>query len=157
MKVQKKQIHVLFSFALFLTLLVRIGASTAQADELFEFERFRGVPNPPVTIREIPGGGAAWTIARGEARLDDGGTFKVEVEGLVLVNTGANPVPQFFATLSCQNLDGTTNNINTQPVPATVTGDAKIEEVLILPPACLGVMVFVRSATNNRWFAVSGF
>ncbi len=126
---------------------------------LFEFERLRGIPTGGLVIRNIPGGGVPWTIAEGEARLGADGALKVEVRGLVIAATGVNPVSQFIATLSCLNADGTINNINTNPVPATTTGDAEIEEVLTLPSTCLAPVVLVRAglATNTRWFAVSGF
>ena len=115
---------------------------------------------PNIVVRNVPGGGAAWTIARGEAQLDQDGTLKVEVEGLVLVATGVNPVGQFFATLSCLNANGTENNISTSAVQATSTGNATIEEALTLPSTCLAPIVLVRGvipARGNPWFAVSGF
>jgi hypothetical protein len=142
-----------------LLLVAAMGPVTA-GEALLEFEQLRGVPTPLLSIRDITGGGTPWTIARGEARLDEDGTLRVAVEGLVLAagpNAGSNTVAQFFATLSCLNADGTVNNIDTDPAPATPTGDAKIEEVLPLPDVCLGPMVFVRSAANGRWFAISGF
>jgi hypothetical protein len=147
--------RVLLSVALLLLSTVPALAGAA----LFEFERLRGIPTGGLAVRDIPGGGVPWTIARGEARLDADGTLKVEVEGLVIVATGVNPISQFMATLSCLNADGTINNISTQPVPATSTGDARIEEVLTLPTTCLGPIVFVRAGlpTNQRWFAISGF
>lgn len=150
--------RVLLSVALLLTFAFPALAGEA----LFEFERLRGIPTANLTVRDIPGGGAPWTIAKGEARLDDDGTLKVEVEGLVLAagpRAGTNPIGEFIATLSCLNADGTINNISTQPVPATSTGDATIEEVLALPATCLGPIVFVRGvvAPTPRWFAISGF
>ncbi len=150
--------RVLCSLALVLTFAIPALAGEA----LFEFQRLRGIPTGGLAIRDIPGGGAPWTIARGEARLDENGTLKVEVEGLVLAAgsaAGTNPIGQFIATLSCLNADGTINNISTQPVPATPTGDARIEEVLVLPATCLGPVVFVRGvvAPTPRWFAISGF
>jgi hypothetical protein len=135
--------------------LVSFAPPAAAGESLFKFERLRGIPTGGLAIREIAGGGVPWTLSRGEARLQPDGTLKVEVEGLV--TTGVNPVSTFFATLSCQNADGITNNISTQTVPASSTGDARIEEVLTLPSVCLGPMVFVRSGGNGRWFAVSGF
>lgn len=150
--------RVLLSVALVFTVAVPALAWGA----LFEFERLRGIPTGGLAVRDIPGGGVPWTLARGRAQLDVDGTLKVEVEGLVLAvgpNAGTNPVGQFLATLSCLNADGTINNISTSPVPATPTGDARIEEVLTLPETCLGPIVFVRGvvAPTPRWFAISGF
>jgi hypothetical protein len=126
-------------------------------ESLFEFERFRGIPTGGLAIRNIAGGGVPWSIDQGEAKLDEDGTLKVEVEGLVITATGVNPVSQFVATLSCLNADGIINNIRTNPVPATSTGDAQIEEVLALPDTCLAPIVFVQGFPNLRWFAISGF
>lgn len=142
----------------FLVLLLVVPMAQA-AETVLEFKTFAGVPNPPVTIREIPGGGAAWTIARGEARLDEDGTLKVEVEGLVLVGTGTNPVARFMATLSCLDAQGVTRNLSTRSVLVGSDGNARIEEKLTLPATCLAPIVFVRAGlpTNMRWFAVSGF
>lgn len=151
-------LRVLLSVALLLLSALPVLAGEA----LFEFERLRGIPTAGLAIRNIPGGGLPWRIARGEARLDQDGALRVEVEGLVLAagpSAGTNPVPQFIATLSCLNADGTINNISTAPVPATSTGDARIEEVVTLPDTCLGPIVFVRGvvAPIPRWFAISGF
>lgn len=131
-------------------------------DTLVDFEQLRGIPTGGLTIRDIPGGGLPWTIRRGQAQLAADGTLRVEVEGLVLAagpNAGTNPVAEFIATLSCLNANGTLNNLNTAPVPATSTGDASIEETLTLPDTCLGPIVFVRGvlAPTPRWFAISGF
>ena len=151
-------LRVLCSLALVLTSV----APALAGEALLEFQRLRGIPTAGLAVRDIPGGGVPWTIARGEARLDENGILKVEGEGLVLAagpSAGTNPIGEFIATLSCLNADGTINNINTQPVPATPTGDARIEEVLVLPATCLGPIVFVRGvvAPIPRWFAISGF
>jgi hypothetical protein len=142
---------------LFLLLLVASPSQAGQA--IFRFNTLVGVPNPPVTIRDIAGGGAAWTLSRGEARLDEDGRFEVEVQGLVLVSTGVNPIPQFMATLSCMDAQGVTQNISTAPVPVGPNGDARIRATLTPPTVCLAPIVFVRAGlpTNTRWFAVSGF
>jgi hypothetical protein len=73
---------------------------------------------------------------------------------------GINPVPQFFATLSCLDTHANVVNIDTAPVPATKEGDAKIKEVLALPETCIAPIVLVRgvaAAFSNPWFAASGF
>lgn len=145
-----------------LALCLSFAVPAAAGDSVFEFGKLRGIPTPGLNIRDIPGGGLPWTITRGEAQLDQDGVLRVEVEGLVLAagpSAGTNPVPQFVATLSCLNADGSVNNVSTTPVPATSTGDAEIQEALTLPDTCLGPIVFVRGvlAPTPRWFAISGF
>lgn len=151
-----KKAGILLSLVLVLASVLPVLAD----DALFKFEQLRGIPTAGLALRNIAGGGLPWTIDRGEAKLDANGTLKVEVQGLVLAAgalAGTNPVSQFIATLSCLNADGTINNISTQPVPATTTGDAEVKETLSLPDVCLAPIVFVRGFPNLRWFAVSGF
>ena len=107
-------------------------------DALFEFEELVGVPRPFTrgggnAIRGVDGGGLPWTIDEGEARLDEDGELRVQVEGLVLDPNdqgvidrglaGNNPVGAFKAILSCLTVDGsgnaTTVNLETATVPAT--------------------------------------
>ena len=159
-------------------------ARAGEGEKLFEFKQmvgvsgvFRGVTMP---LRAVPGGGAPWVIDKGEAKLEENGKLKVEVEGLVIDPAfgppfgGTNPVPRFFATLSCLDpATGVVDNLNTKTVVATSQGDAKIKVVLDLPDTCVAPIVFVRgdlsSIPNNPfnnpagpdpsdpWFAASGF
>lgn len=144
----------------------------------FEFEELVGVPRPFTgsanLIRGVSGGGLPWAIDKGEARLDDDGTLRVDVEGLVLDPNdedvidrglaGVNPVGAFKAILSCLTVDGdgaaATVNVETATVPATTGlggGDAKIEETLVgVPSPCIAPIVFVTSP-GGSWFAASGF
>ena len=118
---------------------------------------FIGASNP---IRGINAGGAAWMIAEGRGELKQNGELEVRVRGLVLVATGANPVDQFKAIVSCLTIDGSGNvansNVSTGLFPATPTGDAEIEERLQLPQLCFAPLVFVTSP-RDAWFAVTGF
>jgi len=117
---------------------------------------YTGAANP---IRGVNGGGVPWRIDEGKVDLRSDGRLEAEVEGLVLVSTGANPVAQFKAIVSCQTIaaDGTAAvaNVSTAPVPATPTGDAEIEETIALPTPCFAPIVFVGSA-GGAWFAVTG-
>lgn len=146
--------------ALVAALLVAGNSTPALAGEaIFEFEQLAGIAVPGTVLRGIPGGGLPWIIDRGEARLEADGTFRVEVEGLVLAagpNAGINPAPLFRATLSCLGADGVTVvNVSTDPFPATPEGDGRVEQVVFLPETCLAPVVLVGSPA--RWFAVSGF
>lgn len=127
-----------------------------------------GAANP---LRGIFGGGFPWVISEGRFQLRANGEFEVEVEGLVIDPSnataqqkgiaGINPLPFFFATLSCVDNTGATTNANTAAVSATSTGNATIDQTISLPASCLAPIVFVRgSATGSStgpWFAVSGF
>jgi hypothetical protein len=117
---------------------------------------YTGSANP---IRGLNGGGVPWRIADGEVDLRADGRLKVEVEGLVLVATGANPVAQFKAIVSCQTIgpggSAAVTNVSTAPVTATTTGGAEIDETIALPSPCFAPIVFVTSA-GGAWFAVTG-
>jgi len=117
---------------------------------------YTGSANP---IRGVNGGGVPWRIDEGKVDLRADGRLEAEVKGLVLVATGANPVAQFKAIVSCQTIGpgGTAavTNVSTAPVDATPTGDAEIEETIALPTPCFAPIVFVGSA-GGAWFAVTG-
>jgi hypothetical protein len=116
---------------------------------------YTGAANP---IRGLNGGGVPWRIGDAQADLRADGRLHVAVEGLVLASTGANPVAQFKAVVSCQT---TTNglaavaNVSTPLVDATSTGDAEIDTTIALPSPCFAPIVFVTSP-GSSWFAVTG-
>jgi hypothetical protein len=116
-----------------------------------------GIEVPGTSIRGVPGGGRPWSIEQGDVKLEEDGTLKVKVKGLIIPDLGNNPSPTFVATVSCLNPDGTTAApVRSAPVPATAEGDARIRERLDLPEPCLAPVVFVGNEAG-RWFAVSGF
>jgi hypothetical protein len=133
-------------------------------NEVLEFSRMVGVTGPYLgatnPIRGVGGGGAAWKVASARGELSASGKLEIRVRGLVLVSTGANPVPNFRGLVSCQSIDGLGQpsivNTSTLDFPATATGDADIEAKLSLPSPCIAPIVFVTN-TAGRWFAVTGF
>jgi len=139
-----------------------------EVPSIFEFNRLTAVV-PPFTgpanpIRGIGGGGAPWKITSGNAELNATGELEVSVRGLVLVNTGANPIATFAVILSCQSKDAagapTVVNLVAGTTPATTTGDANFEGTVTPPSPCIAPIVFVAipaGANPARWLAVSGF
>lgn len=129
---------------------------------------FVGSANP---LRGIPGGGFPWVISEGRYQLKANGELEVEVEGLVIDPSnataqskgiaGINPLPFFFATLSCVDSSGAVTNVNTGAVSATRTGNATIDQTISLPSSCFAPLIFVRGSaagsSSGPWFAVSGF
>ena len=116
---------------------------------------YTGTANP---IRGVNGGGVPWKLTSAEGRLRANGRLSIEVQGLVIVSTGVNPSPTFRGVVSCLSSDAgapTTVNVSTDPVPATMTGDAEIEAKVSLPSPCFAPIVFVTSGGGN-WFAVTG-
>jgi hypothetical protein len=119
---------------------------------------YTGAANP---IRGVAGAGAPWRIDAADGKLRSDGDLEVEVEGLVLVNTGTNPQPAFRAVVSCLSIDGglpVTVNRVTDPFPATTSGDAEFEGNVSLPSPCFAPIVFVTTGAGDppRWFSVTG-
>jgi hypothetical protein len=142
----------------------------------------------PLPQRDVSGGGFPWVITSGDARLNEEGKLHVSVTGLVIDPAdptaqqrgvaGLNPVPRFFATLSCLEAStGAVINLNTPTVAATQKRNAEINATLdlsLLPPEhCLAPLVLVRGDLasipgnpfhnpegpdpTDPWFAASGF
>jgi hypothetical protein len=139
--------------------------ATAQSDPvILEFKTMAAVTGPYVgaanPIRGLSGGGVPWVIADGKGKLRADGRVEVKVRGLVLASTGANPVPNFRAVVSCQSIDGMGSpsivNVSTEDFPASPTGDADIRATVELPSPCFAPIIFVTNSTG-RWFAVTGF
>jgi hypothetical protein len=109
------------------------------------------------TLFGVVAGGAPWRLDGGRATLFDDGSLRVDVRHLVLVPTGANPIPTAVAIVTCGGVPVAT----TAAVPYSTDGDASIDTRVDLPAAgCFGPAVFfagVIPATGQpRWFAVTG-
>jgi hypothetical protein len=148
------------------TLLVPVGVTAAISSgdgrTVLKFDTMAPVV-PPYTgsanpVRGVNGGGIPWVVDSAHGRLRADGRLTIEVEGLVLATTGANPSPTFKGIVSClSSQDGspTTVNVSTAAVPATTTGDAEIDDSVTLPSPCFAPIVFVASG-GGSWFAVTG-
>lgn len=125
-------------------------------------EPFTGSAHP---VRGVSGGGLPWQLERAHGKLRSDGRLNVKVEGLVLAQRdpvpanvqGTNPIPQFRAIVSCLTPDSpdTGENVTTDPVPASPSGDARIDTRVDLPEPCIAPIVFVTSPTG-AWFATTG-
>lgn len=115
-----------------------------------------GMTNP---IRTVPGGGLAWKIENGSGELMVSGRLRVRTRGLVLVNTGTNPVPMFRAIVSCQSIDSKGEadvvNISTDAFQADADGNSQADTKVELPNPCVAPIVFVTSP-GGAWFAATG-
>ena len=119
---------------------------------------FTGATNP---VRGIPGGGVPWQIASGKGELKSDGRLEIKVQGLVIVATGVNPVAAFRGVVNCLTPESPITGVSvaTDPVPASSTGNAKIEAKLALPAQCIAPLVFVTNGTGaapGAWFATTG-
>lgn len=160
-----KRIAVLAISLLALGLLVQASGASSSDAKILEFETMVGVSGPflgPTNpINGVPGAGAPWRIDRGRGELRTNGALEVDVEGLVLTNSGVNPQAAFRAVVACHTIvDGlaATARAVTGPFPATPQGDSKIEAQVDVPSPCFDPAVFVTTGTGDppRWFAVTG-
>ena len=95
-------------------------------------------------------GGSPWVVAQGEAKVSEGGDFKVEVEGLLLLDGTIGPIVDVIASLHCLVGDtaedsGYTEVARIGPVPLDTNGDAEMEGQVELPPVCIGPVLLVRA------------
>lgn len=141
---------------------VTAAVSSGDSRTVLKFDTMAPVVAPYTgatnAIRGVNGGGVPWKLASAEGRLRADGRLSIEVEGLVIAATGVNPVATFRGVVSCLSSDAgapTTVNVSTDPVPATMTGDAEIDAKVPLPSPCFAPIVFVTSGGGN-WFAVTG-
>ncbi|MCU1494717.1 MAG: hypothetical protein JWO62_2481 [Acidimicrobiaceae bacterium] len=107
------------------------------------------VPSDPAIFAVKPGG-APWVLDAGHVRLGRGGELEVEVAGLVLATTGANPVPDLAASLYCNGALAAT----TAPVPFSATGNAHIHASVSLAAFCAAPAVLLNPATGSSPSAV---
>jgi hypothetical protein len=169
----KKFWLVTMSVMLFLSAFMAGAATSATAKEakqskILEFDTMVGVP-PTLTgaqsqaaFRGLNGGGAPWTLTAAHGELTVSGHLEIQVVGLVLSTTGANPAAVFRARVSCVNSDGSFNNDTlTDAFPATTGlakdggGNAHIEADVTLPQPCIAPIIFVTN-NNGAWFAATG-
>ena len=111
-----------------------------------------GLATPGTVVAGVTGAGAPWAIEEGSATLTAGGRLHVEVEGLVLVSTGGNPIPQGRGVVSCGGVVAAMSD----PVDFSSTGDAEVNANVSLPSGCLAPVVFFTNV-GGKWFAATGF
>jgi hypothetical protein len=144
-----------------------VSTAAAKGPKILKFDTMVGIPagltgaQSLVPLRNINGGGVAWTIADASGELRANGHLEISVQGLVLASTGSNPSQTFRGLVSCVRSDGTFANIPTDPFPATTGpasaggGNAEIVADITLPQPCIAPIIFVTSGGGN-WFAATG-
>ena len=159
----KKLLAVLVVAVAAVAIGVTAAMSSGDGRSVLKFDTMAPVVAPYTgatnAIRGVPGGGVPWQLDSASGRLRADGRLQIEVEGLVIVATGVNPVATFRGLVSCQSIDAngapTVVNVSTDPVPATTTGNAEIDAKVSLPSPCFAPIVFVTSG-GGSWFAVTG-
>ena len=128
-----------------------VGVTQADGPKILD-ARMVGIPAGAPTLHGIIGGGVAWRIDEGRARLTLT-DLKLEVQGLTLLN-GLNPIDTGRAIVTCNSVAVASS----AAVPFSDAGDAEVQMALTLPSPCLAPAVFFAGITANgdRWFAVTG-
>ena len=139
---------------------------TAKSPKILEFDTMVGVQGAflgagGTPIRGVNGPNPPWTLTAAHGELTASGHLEVQVDGLVLTNTGNNPAAAFGITVSCLATDGAAVNVPTATFPATTGlasaggGDASFEGDVNLPDPCVAPIIFVTNV-NGVWFATTG-
>jgi hypothetical protein len=147
-----RSIRLLLALALLVALAVATASTASAGGRKVLDASMAGLPVGSMELNGLTGGGVPWSIEDGHVQLFADGRLHVEVEGLVITATGANPIATGKAVVTC----GGAPVAETGTVPFSPEGDATINAVVSLPSPCLAPAVFFTNATS-RWFAVSGF
>ena len=109
--------------------------------------------------------GKIWKLKSGKAELS-GGSLEVKVEGLVLndasvgeFNGTPDGVDAVAAAVLCHGPDGLKVAAQTEPVPLSKKGDAKIKTKVSVPAGCVGPVVVLRERYEGKiggWLAATG-
>jgi len=145
-------VRLVLALTLLVVLTASIATSAMAGGRKVLDSTMAGLPVASTLLDGLTGGGLPWSIDEGRAQLFADGRLHVDIEGLVLTSTGANPITMGKAVLTC----GGAPFSETGLVPFSGTGDATIDTVIALPALCQAPAVFFTNA-GNRWFAVTGF
>jgi hypothetical protein len=110
--------------------------------------------------------GKIWKLKSGKASLSGDGKLKVEVKGLVLndetvgqYNGTPDGVDAVAAAVICHGPGGAAVAAQTDPVPLSQKGDAKVEASVSLPNGCVGPVIVLRERYEGKiggWLAGTG-
>ena len=146
-------------FALFLSL-------TAQAGDVLKAE-LKACLHDGTSIGGVNSCGKIWKLKSGRAVLDSDGSLKVEVKGLVLndestgqFNGTPDGVDAVAAAVICNNSSGATVAAQTEAMPLSKSGDARINAKVDLAAGCTAPVIVLRERYEGNiggWLAGTGF
>ncbi len=118
------------------------------------------MPEDP-SIDGVAAGKVPWMLTKGSVRLKADGKMMLEVEGLVIPETGkTGPVKTVSASLYCASASGSSEAVaTTQAVPLSAAGDARIfSKSLKIPSTCLAPVVLLHpNGQMEAYIAASGW
>ncbi|MDP2322721.1 MAG: hypothetical protein Q8N51_01665, partial [Gammaproteobacteria bacterium] len=110
--------------------------------------------------------GKIWKLKSGKASLSADGKLKVEVKGLVLndvtvgeYNGTPDGVDAVAAAVICHGPNGAMVAAQTQAMPLSQKGDAKVQANVSLPDGCIGPVIVLRERYQGNiggWLAGTG-
>jgi hypothetical protein len=127
-------------------------------DTTFESPLVGSTPNQP--IAGVLSGGTLWVVRRGEVTIEDDGSLKAEVQGLLLAGGGATGTTGGIPALAASVVCGGVVAASTNAALLSGAGDFQVRQVLTLPKPCRGVMVLLQIARAGvplaNYIAISG-
>ena len=118
------------------------------------------------TIGDVGSCGKIWKLKSGHAQLSADGKLKVEVKGLVLNDTSVGKfngtpdgVDAVAAAVICHGASGAAVAAQTDAMPLSQKGDAKVEAKVSLPNGCVRPVIVLRERYEGKiggWLAGSG-
>ena len=100
-------------------------------------------------IAGINPGGVAWVNGPSSVRVRRDGRISVTIRGLVLVTTGANPLPSMVATLVCDNMV----KASTAPFALSPAGNGSTSDKISVPRHCQDPTVLIQPAGRPIYIA----
>ena len=120
-----------------------------------------------IKIGDVNSCGKIWKLKGGHAHLGADGKLNVEVKGLVLndasvgeFNGTPDGVDGVAAAVICTGASGAAVAAQTDVVPLSKSGDAKVHAKVSLPSGCIAPIVVLRERYEGKiggWLAGTGF
>lgn len=145
------------------TLAIAVLAGCAEMDKMMGVEvKSKLMACPTKTaIGDVPSCGKVWKLASGSAELKKGGELEAEVKGLVLddVSTGQfNGTPDGVDAVAAAVVCGGRVAAQTDAVPLSKAGDAKIKAKVSVPGDCTNPVIVLRERYEGKiggWLAAT--
>lgn len=144
-----------------LAMLAIAAASSAGAADIVKVQ-LRACPTG-VSVGEVGSCGKIWKLGNGDATLDQTGQLRMNVRGLVLndpTTADYNGTPDGVGHVVGSVLCNGAVAAQTEWVPISKAGDAKIQARLSLPSGCIAPTLLVREVWDGKvggWLAGPGF
>jgi len=143
--------------------IAALGVGCAEMEKMMGIElKSKMVACPTkVAIGDVPSCGKVWKLASGEAELKKDGQLEVQVKGLVLNDTSvgdANGTPDGVDGVAAAVVCGGKVAAQTDVVPLSKTGDAKVSAKVSVPGDCAKPVVVLRERYEGKiggWLAAT--